>query len=175
MDLRRYKEYSWMTATCTLAFCAAYFFGGLSRAVFIALLIASVWFFLKTVNRRLFSVFPKHGDLPHDHIPKRLWRVFVEVILQYRVVRDRPIVGILHAFVVWGFLAFAWVSAQHLLLGLRGLSKAPGPRSWYGTFVAVWALAVLVAMIGLSFRRFVLRPKPLGKLSITSGVVAFLI
>jgi len=162
MALKRFKENSWMAVTITLAFCAALFFAGLSRAILIALSIASVWLFLKTVNRRLFSVFPKHGDLPHDHIPKRLWRVFVEVVLQYRVVRDRPIVGILHAFVVWGFLAFTWVSAQHFLLGLRGLSKATETRSWYGTFVAVWAFAVLVAMIGLSFRRFVLRPKPLG-------------
>jgi Fe-S oxidoreductase len=175
MDLRRYKEYSWMMVTSTLAFCATFFLGGLSRAIFVALSIASVWLFLKTLNRRIFSVFPKHGDLPLDNIPKRLWRVFVEVVLQYRVVRDRPIVGILHALVVWGFLAFAWVSAEHLLLGLRGLEKATETRSWYGTFVAVWALAVLVAMIGLSFRRFVLRPKPLGKLSITSGIVAFLI
>jgi Fe-S oxidoreductase len=175
MDLERYKEYSLMTVTITLAFCAAFLLGGLSRAIFVELSIASVWLFLKTLNRRIFSVFPKHGDLPHDNIPKRLWRVFVEVVLQYRVVRDRPIVGILHAAVVWGFLAFAWVSAQHLLLGIRGLSKAPGTRSWYGTFVAVWALALLVAMIGLSFRRFVLRPQPLGKLSATSGIVAFLI
>src|SRR5208337_4652238 len=120
---KRFKEYSWMMVTSTLAFCAAFLFGGLSQAIFIALCIASVWLFLKTLNRRLFSVFPKYGDLPHDNIPKRLWRVFVEVVLQYRVVRDRPIVGILHAAVVWGFLAFAWVSAQHLLLGLRGLSK----------------------------------------------------
>jgi Fe-S oxidoreductase len=175
MDLKRYKEYSWMLVTCTLAFFAVLLFGGLSRAIFIALCVGSVWLFLKTLNRRIFSVFPKHGDLPHDNIPKRLWRVFVEVVLQYRVVRDRPIVGILHALVVWGFLAFAWVSAQHLLLGLRGLEKATETRNWYGTFVAVWALAVLVAMIGLSYRRFVLRPKPLGKLSITSGIVAFLI
>ncbi len=164
-----------MIVTIALAFGATLAFGGLSRAIFVALSITSVWLFLKTLNRRIFSLLPKHGDLPHDNIPKRLWRVFVEVVLQYRVVRDRPIVGILHAFVVWGFLAFAWVSAQHLLLGIRGLSKATENRSWYGAFVAVWALAVLVAMIGLSFRRFVLRPKPLGKLSLTSGIVAFLI
>jgi len=175
MDLRRIKGNVAMVVTITVAFCAAFLFAGLTRAIFIALCIASVWLFLKTVNRRLFSVFPKHGDLPHDNIPKRLWRVFVEVILQYRVVRDRPIVGILHAAVVWGFLAFAWVSAQHFLLGLRGLSKATGTRGWYGMFVAVWAFAVLVAMIGLSFRRFVLRPKSLGKPSATSGIVAFLI
>jgi len=175
IDSKRFKKSLGMILTTALAFCVALLFGGLARAVFIALSIVSVWLFFETLKRRLFSVFPKYGDLPHDHIPKRLWRVFVEVLLQYRVVRDRPIVGLLHAAVVWGFLAFAWVSAQHLLLGLRGLSKATGTRNWYGTFVAVWALAVLVAMVGLSFRRFVLRPKPLGKLSPSSGIVAFLI
>jgi Fe-S oxidoreductase len=175
MNSTRIKENVAMVVTITVAFCAAFLLGGLARAIFIALCLGSVWLFLKTLNRRLFSIFPRHGDLPHDHIPKRLWRVFVEVILQYRVVRDRPVVGILHAAVLWGFFAFAWVSAQHFLVGLRGLSKATAMRSWYGTFAAVWALAVLVAMLGLSFRRFVLRPKPLGKLSPSSGVVAFLI
>jgi Fe-S oxidoreductase len=148
---------------------------GLAREIFIWIAAVSIGLFVRTVNRRLFSVFPKHGDLPHDHIPKRLWRVFVEVMLQYRVVRDRPVVGLLHAFVLWGFFAFAWVSANHMLLGLRGLDKATGEHTWYGAFVAVWAVAVLVGIIGLSFRRFVLRPKALGKLSPTSGAVAFLI
>jgi Fe-S oxidoreductase len=174
MDFKQFREKSWMIAIVALALCAAPLVG-LSRAIFIALAIGSVWLFFNTVNRRIFSVFPKHGDLPHDHIPKRLWRVFVEVLLQYRVVRDRPLVGILHALVLWGFLAFAWASAEHLSLGIRGLAKATETRSWYGTFVAVWALAVLVAIVGLSFRRFVLRPKALGELSITSGIVAFLI
>ena len=174
MGFKQFREKSWMIAIVALALCAAPLVG-LSRAIFIALAIGSVWLFFNTVNRRIFSVFPKHGDLPHDHIPKRLWRVFVEVLLQYRVVRDRPLVGILHALVLWGFLAFAWASAEHLSLGIRGLAKATETRSWYGTFVAVWALAVLVAIVGLSFRRFVLRPKALGELSITSGIVAFLI
>jgi Fe-S oxidoreductase len=175
MDLQAFKEDSVMIVSVVVAFSAAFLLGGPARAIFIALCLASLWLFLKIVKRRLIWVFAAHGDLPHDHIPRRLWRVFVEVILQYRVVRDRPVVGILHAAVVWGFLAFGWVSAQHFLLGLRGLSRATESRSWYGAFVAVWALAVLVAMIGLSFRRFVLRPKPLGKLSVTSGIVAFLI
>jgi Fe-S oxidoreductase len=175
MELNRIKGDEAIVVTITIVSCAVFLSGGLARAAFIVLCAVSVWLFLKTLNRRLFSVFPKHGDLPHDHIPKRLWRVFIEVCLQYRVVRDRPIVGILHAAVVWGFLAFAWVSAQHLSLGIRGLAKATETRSWYGTFAAVWACAVLVAMIGLSFRRFVLRPKALGKLSSTSAIVAFLI
>jgi Fe-S oxidoreductase len=175
MDSKRIRDNSWMIAIITLAACATYAFGGLTRAVFVALATVSVWLFFKTVNRRLISVFPSHGDLPFDHVPRRLWRVFVEVILQYRVVRDRPVVGILHAAVLWGFFAFGWATAGHLLLGLRGLDKATEAQTWYGAFVAVWALAVLVGIVGLSFRRFVLRPKPLGELSVTSGVVAFLI
>ncbi len=175
MDLKRNRKDSLIVAVILLVACAVSFLGGLSRAIFVALAATNIWLFLRTVNRRLFSVFPKHGDLPFDHIPRRLWRVFVEVLLQYRVVRDRPVVGVLHAAVLWGFMAFAWVSARHMWLGLIGLDKATESQCWYDTFVAVWAVAVLFAMIGLSFRRFVLRPKALGKLSPTSGVVAFLI
>jgi Fe-S oxidoreductase len=164
-----------MIAIVAIVASALSAFGGLSRAIFVVVCIASVWLFLATIRRRLSSVFDGHWDLSLDNIPRRLWRVFVEVVLQYRVVRDRPLVGVLHALVVWGFLAFAWVSAEHLSLGLRGLEKAPTAHSWYGTFAAAWALAVIVAMAGLSFRRFVLRPKALGKLSATSGLVAALI
>jgi Fe-S oxidoreductase len=175
MDLKRITKPSWMIAIITLGVCVVFLLGDLCRAMFVALAAGSVWLFLKTLNRRLFSVFPKHGDLPLDNIPKRLWRVLVEVPLQYRVVRGRPVVGLLHAAILWGFVAFAWASVKHLQWGWRGLEKATRTETWYGAFVAAWALAVLVAMIGLSFRRFVLRPKALGKLSPTSGMVAFLI
>src|SRR5260370_13516573 len=164
-----------MIPTIAIVFSVAIPFDGLSRAVFIALSIGSVWLFLATVNRRLSSIFDRRWDFSLDNIPKRLWRVFVEVILQYRVVRDRPLVGMLHAAVVWGFLVFAWMSAEHLLLGLQGLEKATPAHGWYGAFAAVWAFAVIVGMAGLSFRRFVLRPKALGELSATSGLVAVLI
>src|SRR6266404_1789018 len=169
------KEAFWMIAMIAIAFGVVVPLGGLSRAIFCTLCLGAVWLFLATVNQRLSSIFTRHWDLQLDRIPQRLWRVFVEVILQYRVVRDRPLVGILHAAVVWGFLVFAWVSAEHLFLGLLGLEHATPTHGWYGTFAAVWAFAVIVGMAGLSFRRFVLRPKALGKPSATSGLVAVLI
>jgi len=169
------KEGFWMIAMIAIAFGIVIPFGGLSRAIFCTLCLGSVWLFLATVNQRLSSIFTRNWDVQLDRIPQRLWRVFVEVILQYRVVRDRPFVGILHAAVVWGFLVFGWVSAEHLLLGLLGLENATPTRGWYGAFAAVWAFAVIVGIAGLSFRRFVLRPKALGELSATSGLVAVLI
>ena len=42
-----------------------------------------------------------------DRFGARLWRVIKEVLLQSRVIGGRPVVGILHATVFLGFLAFA--------------------------------------------------------------------
>lgn len=146
-----------------------------SQIVFAILLLAGVWSFCGTLRRRLPLTRARIADLPHDRLLMRLWRVFTEVLLQYRVIRDRPVAGILHALVMWGFFAFLWVSLEHLSLGFRGLEHARVSPGWYATFVAVWAVAVLVGILGLSFRRFVLRPKALGPVSLTSGIVAALI
>ena len=145
------------------------------RAVFLAVAIAAVWLFYKTVDRRLFAHFPRPWVLPPGPLGKRLWRTFSEVFLQSRVIRDRPAAGIFHALVFWGFLAFAWVSAKHLALGVLGFDRAEPSAGFYDAFAGVWAIAVLLGIGALTFRRFILRPRALGKLSATSGVVAFLI
>jgi Fe-S oxidoreductase len=145
------------------------------RVAFLALALGSIWLFYRTLNRRLFSHFPRPWVIPPGPIGKRLWRTFSEVFLQSRVIRDRPAAGIFHALVFWGFLAFAWVSLKHLSLGLRGFEHAEEAPGFYGAFAAVWAFAVLLGIVALSIRRFVFRPKVLGELSPTSGVVAILI
>ena len=77
---------------------------------------------------------------------------------------------------MWGFFAFAWVSIEHFSLGISGLEAIPEGHSWYGTFAAMWAVTVLAGIVGLSFRRFVIRPKALGDHpSRTSALVAVLI
>ena len=161
--------------TFIAAMLAVRLFPGISQIVLLLCLAVSLWLFWKTLERRHLARLPKPSELPQGNIVKRIWRTFVEVVLQYRVVRDRPLVGILHALVVWGFIAFAWISMKHFYTGFRGLDHATEDQTWYGTFVAVWAVAVLIAILGLSFRRFVLRPPALGALSPTSGIVAALI
>ncbi len=139
--------------------------------------LASLGYFLHAVWRRLapMSKAPER-NLQCDGLARRLWTVFAEVMLQTRVIRDRPVAGLLHALVMWGFFAFAWVSIEHFARGLTGLDAMPASHSWYGTFAAAWAVAVLAGILGLSFRRFVLRPSALGKhLSGTSALVAALI
>jgi Fe-S oxidoreductase len=152
--------------------------GGVPLMTVILLLfltVVSVGYFARVVARRLGTIAKARPKLPSDQVGRRLWQVFCEVFLQTRVIRERPMAGILHALVMWGFFVFAWVSAEHFLQAFQGLDNAARDESWYGLFAGAWALAVLVGIAGLSFRRFILRPPSLGKVSVSSGLVALLI
>jgi Fe-S oxidoreductase len=101
------------------------------------------------------------------------------VLLQGRVIRDRPLVGLAHALVFWGFCAFSLVTVDHLLrgLGVRWLDGREGlvGRAWFG-LAFVFSFLVAVSIAGLAARRFLARPKWLGaKVSVESGVIAGLI
>ena len=150
------------------------------RIVLLALLLLSIGYFTHVFIRRLRPIAAARTPLPRDRIPQRLWRTFSEVMLQSRVIVDRPVTGLLHALVMWGFFAFAWVSLEHLAVGFQGFDHARPDAShlgtsWYGSFAALWAAAVLVGIVGLSIRRFVMRPPTLGELSWSSALVAALI
>src|SRR5271156_2857918 len=89
-------------------------------------------------------------------------RQFVwEVLLQGKVIRERPLPGIAHAFVFWGFGAFALITLNHLAagFGIPFLSRESGFGRAYFAFVAVWAVLVAASIAGLAVRRFVARPR----------------
>ncbi|HCC56304.1 MAG TPA: [Fe-S]-binding protein [Solibacterales bacterium] len=105
-------------------------------------------------------------------------RAFVwEVLLQGKVIRERPAPGIAHAFVFWGFCAFALVTLNHVAAGY-GVTLLPRDSMWgilYFGFVALFAVTVAVSIASLFVRRFIERPRWLGAVSYESGVIALLI
>ena len=120
----------------------------------------------------------KDTDFSLRPIGARVWKFFREVLCQAKVIRQRPLPGIAHAFVFWGFLAFALVTANHIAVGfgLGFLQYAGGFGTFYVAFAAVWALLVAVSIGSLFVRRFFVRPRWLGEeVSIESGVIAALI
>ncbi|HLY17444.1 MAG TPA: heterodisulfide reductase-related iron-sulfur binding cluster [Bryobacteraceae bacterium] len=105
-------------------------------------------------------------------------RQFVwEVLLQGKVIRERPLPGLAHAFVFWGFCAFGLITLNHLAagFGLPFLSRGSGFGKIYFAFVAVFAVAVAVSIAGLAARRFIARPKWLGTVAPESGIIALFI
>jgi Fe-S oxidoreductase len=107
----------------------------------------------------------------------RIRQFLWEVVAQAKVIRERPLPGLAHAFVFWGFCAFGLITLDHVAagFGLGVLSPASGFARFYFGFVAVWAVLVAVSIVGLFVRRFFIRPVWLGKLSPESGVIALLI
>ncbi len=101
-----------------------------------------------------------------------------EVILQAKVIRERPGPGLAHALVFWGFCAFALVTVNHIatVFGLAFLSRTHWFGAFYFNFAALFAIAVAVSIAGLFVRRFLIRPRWLGaKVSVESGIIAALI
>ncbi len=116
-------------------------------------------------------------DFRLGSLGRRFWSFFSEVLCQAKVIRERPLPGLAHAFVFWGFCAFALVTVNHIAagLGLRFLEQRSAFGAFYFWFAFAFAVCCAVSIAALAFRRFVIRPKTLGPLSFESGVIALLI
>jgi Fe-S oxidoreductase len=155
-------------------------FSLLERLLFVALVVASGWLFARRIGPILAKILHSKKD-PDFHlfpIGRRLSDFFWEVLCQAKVIRQRPLPGLAHAFVFWGFCAFALVTLNHCAVGL-GIGFL-SPTGLFGRFyfylAAAFALACAVGIAGLFIRRFLVRPRWLGDhLSWESGFIAFLI
>jgi len=149
------------------------------RFVLLALGILSVALFLHqatAIARRILAA-RRDANFTLAPLAPRCARLFFDVLLQRKVIRERPWVGLAHAFVFWAFCAFALVTLNHLALALHAEFLDPrGAGRVLFFLAALFAVACLVAIAGLTLRRFVLRPRWLGaQPSIGSAGVAFLI
>src|ERR1700761_3352663 len=174
------------TAISTHAVAFSYYYAeppsfSMTERVLLALLIVlSLVGFFGRFYRVLRNIFTarKDSDFRLAPVGKRIWDFFWEVLCQAKVIRERPLPGLAHAFVFWGFLAFALVSLNHFAAGFGlGFLDADGwLGGFYFWFAAIFALLVAISIAGLFVRRFFVQPIWLGrKVSYESGVIAFLI
>ncbi len=152
-------------------------FSWVERVIFLVALIAAVggfWVRFRKVLVRIEAAKPDPKFSIHP-IPKRVWDFFWEVMCQAKVIRERPLPGLAHAFVFWGFCVFALITLNHFAqaLGFPILDNMFGDA--YKTFARWFGVAVAISILGLFVRRFFVRPKWLGELSKESGIIALLI
>ena len=122
------------------------------------------------VRARLVAAAP--GTLTLDRLGLRLQRLIIDVIGQRRTIRERPVAGIAHALVFWGFLAFGGYTALEFLdgLGLLHLTREP----WFTRYrLGLTPVAVLVlgGILILLARRVLVRPGELGSTVSRESVV----
>jgi Fe-S oxidoreductase len=149
------------------------------KLLFVALAAASAYAFWRRFGPILGKILKSKKD-PEFHlfpIGRRVRDFVWEVMLQAKVIRERPLAGVAHALVFWAFCAFALVTLNHCatIFGVGFLDPAGPVGRIYFYFAAVFAGACAVGIAGLAVRRFVVRPKWLGEVSWESGWIALLI
>ena len=155
-------------------------FSVLEKVLFAGLVLGSLYAFWHRFGVVLDKILKSKKDASFHLFPvgKRVREFVWEVVLQAKVIRQRPAAGLAHAFVFWAFCAFMLVTLNHCAsaFGLGFLSPSGVIGRFYFWIAAVFAAACAVGILGLFMRRFLIRPKWLGeKLSWESGFIALLI
>src|SRR5260370_39618261 len=127
-------------------------------AIFLVLLAASAYGFLWRFGRvvRIIRAAKPDASFSLQPIGRRIWDFVSEVLLQSKVIQQRPLPGIAHAFVFSGFCAFALVTLNHLATGIGFPFLLRD--SWFGPIyfflAASFAVCFPVSILGLFIRRF---------------------
>ena len=118
--------------------------------LFLALLAMSLYAFWRRFGPVIETIRRSRPDADFTPQPvgPRVRKFVWEVLLQGKVIRERPLPGLAHAFVFWGFCAFALVTIAHFAAGV-GLNLLPADYTVvrvYRCFVALFAVAVAVSI-----------------------------
>ena len=150
-------------------------FSFIEQLVLLISIFLSVGFFTFELWKRISIILKGTGSFPFDRFGERCLRFLREVILQEKVIRERFLPGLMHAFVFWGFMAFGVITLAHFVKGFNGKMLSETAYSIYSWIAIPFAILVIIGILYLAYRRFVLKPKALGEISMTSGVVAVFI
>ena len=91
----------------------------IERMLLAAFIVTSGYLFWVRFRKVLSRIRASRPD-PDFHfrpVGRRIFRFFAEVMCQSKVIRERPLPGIAHAFVFWGFCVFALITLNHFAAG----------------------------------------------------------
>src|SRR5512142_2597563 len=122
------------------------------------LFIFFVSLFVAQMATRLRLIFRAKNNFSLDDPAGRIRRFISEVVFQSKVIAGRPIAGVAHALVFWGFVMFGGFTTSLFLQGLAGPGTALDVTRarWfyaYSLLVVPFAIAVLVGIVYLLVRR----------------------
>jgi Fe-S oxidoreductase len=127
------------------------------------LLLVSVGAFAAQVATRVRLIAAAPNTFSIDHLAFRIRRFLVDVVFQRQTIAERPVAGVAHALVFWGFVAFAGYTATEFLYGLGIVDLRHS--HWFEAYrlaLAGFAGAVLLGIVYLLVRRVIARPVGLG-------------
>ncbi len=133
----------------------------LKQIVFLIALLITLGVFVYSIQR-YFEYFKFTKKKPLGHIGKRLWITLKIAGFQTKILR-KPLIGLVHALVFWGFLVILFGSLEMTFDGLFGTEKAFSVLGWFYNilmgFGDIFGLIIAIAMIIFLIRRLILHIK----------------
>jgi len=133
----------------------------IKQLIFLIVLLITLGVFAYSMMR-YFRYFQFTKKKPLGNIGKRLWITAKIALFQEKILR-RPVVGLMHALVWWGFILILFGSIEMVIDGLTGTEKIfafLGPV--YDFLMAsgdVFALIIALAILAFLFRRLFMHIK----------------
>jgi Fe-S oxidoreductase/nitrate reductase gamma subunit len=127
------------------------------------LILATATAFFRPIVRRFRIVRAGQPEDRFRDLSKRFRHAFVKVLFQRCTLRsERPVTGLMHVLIFYSALTFDTMTVNHTLEGLFNGFDLFGHASFglfFSFLVDIAAIAVMVGVLFLAFRRFVVRPK----------------
>jgi Fe-S oxidoreductase len=107
----------------------------------------------------------------------RCWIFFWEVVCQAKVIQGRPLPGLAHAFLLWGFCAFLLAEIDHFASAFdySFIDRQSSAGLFYFWFVFLFALGCSLSIAGLAFRRYIVKSEWLDPISAETNLTLALI
>jgi Fe-S oxidoreductase len=149
----------------------------MATLLFWLLFLTLVGAFAAQVAMRVRLIVAAPNTFNVEDVGFRMSRWLADVLFQRKTIVERPLAGLMHAFVFWGFLAFAGYTSVEFLYGLGIVDLTH--TAWFHAYrlaIVPFASAVLVGILYLLVRRAFIRPIALGAhVSVESIVIALFI
>ncbi len=143
----------------------------MKQIIFTLFILASLGFFTYTASRiAAFLSLTKKG-FPVDRIGERIKVTLLVAFGQTKILR-RPIVGMLHALVYWGFLVITIGSLEMVIDGIAGSERIFSSAGILYDAVTVsgdiFAAIIIIACFAFLFRRHILKVKRFSGVEMTT-------
>jgi Fe-S oxidoreductase len=149
------------------------------KLLMLALLTASGILFCQPFGRVLLRILraKSESSFGPSNFGGRCWRFFWEVLCQAKVIQGRPLPGLAHAFLLWGFGAFLLAEVDHLAapFDYSFIARQSSAGLFYFWFVFLFAVCCTISIAGLAFRRYVLKSEWLDPISAQTNLTLALI
>lgn len=128
----------------------------MKQIIFAIILVATLGVFAYTI-RRLYAFFKlTQPAFPVKNLGKRLMLTLNIAMGQTKIFR-RPVIGLFHAVVFWGFCVILIGSIEMVIDGLSGSERVLSFLGWFYDFITatgdIFALLIAISILAFLFRR----------------------